>query len=449
MRSAEGKGRFYVPVSVLGAIILAAIIVPPASAQDLSAPSRLAVLDVGRSVDPISASFVRRQLQVASSRGFAAVVVSLSARDTSLTATDTIVESIANANLPVVVYVPSGAARMTSASLFVAMAAPVFAVAPDVAIGGATPGLKTSASATRAGRNDVMAQAVTNIRALAAMRGRNADLAVAAVRGEAAMSGADAAKHQLADFEAVDIPELLTRLNGRSVGVGDKTVVLQTAGAEVRTFSPAFPFQLLSGLIDPNVAYALFMIGVLGILVELSIPGIGVPGIVGAVMVLLSLLGFGALPINITGVALVLFGIVLFVLEIKLPTHGILTAGGLVSILVGSFLVFPPWEGPPLPGVTVPRVSTGVILAVTGVFAGTLLLVIMKGARAQRLAPATGKEVLLGKEGKALTDLVPKGVIQVSNEEWTAISIGENIYAGEEVLVVGAEGVHLVVVRRF
>jgi membrane-bound serine protease (ClpP class) len=214
----------------------------------------------------------------------------------------------------------------------------------------------------------------------------------------------------------------------------------QEPGGHMQSVFPRF----LADLINPNLAYVLLVIGIIGIAVELSMPGIGLPGIIGGLSLLIALVALGALSVNFVGVLIILFSLVLFVVDVKAPTHGILTAGGIVALLVGSFLLFP--SNPPFSART--RISPLLIGAMTVLLGGVLTAVVAIGAKAQRRKITVGSETLVGQPGVALTDVGSTGTVRVANEEWSATSIGDEIKKGDEIDVVDVKGVHLVVMRK-
>lgn len=442
---------------LLAIVALVWAISAAAFARTNAATGAVVVLEIRSAIDPVTATFIRQQIDNAPDRGDAALVIVLEMSDASLSSTDSVVRAILASPVPVIVYVPDHAAPVTSAGLYIAMAATLFAIAPDAAIGSDTPARKphnlpnngTEAENANGVSIRTMSEAVANISMLASRNGRNTEAAAAELEYGTMITGSQAVANGIADLTATGTAELLRSIDGKTVTPDGTTSVLHTANATVKTITPALPFRLLSSLSNPNVAYVLFMLGVLGILFELSIPGFGAPGIAGTILLVLALFGFGALPVHISGVALALLGVVLFVVEIKVPTHGVLTLLGISSIVVGSFLLFPPWAGPALPGLAPVRIAPALIIGMSGGLLCVLGFVAVNGARVRRLSPKVGRESIIGAEGVAITDLSPQGVIRAGNEEWTAFSTGGEIHAGEEVFVVAAEGVHLMVVRKF
>lgn len=206
--------------------------------------------------------------------------------------------------------------------------------------------------------------------------------------------------------------------------------------------------RALSFLVDPNVAYFLFLLGILGIVFELNIPGVGAPGILGGISLLIALVSFGALSVNAGGILILLLAVLFFVLDVKAPTHGALTLGGILALLVGSYLLFPPWRPVALPGSPKAAISPVEILAMSAVLAAFFAGVVRFGVRARSRRITAGSEALIGRFGTSLSALNPTGIVRLDGEDWSAKALGDEVRAGEEVQVIGVEGVHLVVMKQ-
>jgi membrane-bound serine protease (ClpP class) len=206
---------------------------------------------------------------------------------------------------------------------------------------------------------------------------------------------------------------------------------------------------ILALLVNPDVSYILLVIGIFGVIFELSAPGAIAPGVAGGIALLLAFIGFGNLPTNFVGIVFILLAVILFIVDLKTPTHGFLTAGGIAVFVLGSFLLFPPWRLPAAggPGGEAPRVSVsiGVIAAMTALFAAFFTFVLGKGIRAQARAVSFGVEALSGGVGHAVTDLSPEGLVLLAGEQWSARSVGGAVRSGEKVEVVGRDGLRLLV----
>ncbi|MGH7682686.1 MAG: NfeD family protein, partial [Candidatus Eiseniibacteriota bacterium] len=261
------------------------------------------------------------------------------------------------------------------------------------------------------------------------------DWAEKAVREGGSLGETDALKMNVVDLIARDVDELLTKIDGRTVSVVGQARVLHTKGAERHEATATWRQMLLSRITDPNIAYILFILGFYGLLFELSNPGAILPGVVGGICLLLAFLAFQALPVNLAGVFLIVFAMVLLAVEVKVHSHGILTAGGVAALLLGSLILL---GGEP----NALRVSLSVILTVTGATVLFFLFIVGAAFRAQRRKPTTGIEGLLGQRGTALTDLGPDGQVFVHGEYWAATA-DEPIVRGAAVIVHRVEGLSL------
>jgi membrane-bound serine protease (ClpP class) len=346
-----------------------------------------------------------------------------------------IIKRILISEVPVVVFVAPPGARAASAGTFIAYAAHVAAMSPGTSIGAATPVQMGGADVKEDLGRKVKNDAVSYIRSLAAQRGRNADWAETAVREGGSLGENDALRLKVVDLVARDVSELLGALDGRQVTVAGVTRALRTKDATTNDVGPSWRQALLSRLVDPNIAYILFILGFYGIIFELSNPGAILPGVVGGICLLLAFLAFQALPINLTGVFLILFAMALFLIDIKVQSHGLLAVGGVVALVLGSLILLGGNTG-------VARISLVVIGTVAGATAVFFAFVVGAAWRAQRLKATTGSEGLVGERGTAVTAVAPHGKISVHGEYWEAES-GEAIDAGASVIVERVDGMTL------
>jgi membrane-bound serine protease (ClpP class) len=394
------------------------------------------VLTLEGAIQPISAEVIRQAIDRAEKEKREALIIRLDTPGGLDTSMRDIIKRILISEVPVVVYVAPSGGRAASAGTFIAMAAHVAAMSPGTSIGAATPvqvggGDVGSKDLERKVKND----AVSYIRSLASQRGRNADWAEKAVREGGSLGEMDALRMKVVDLVARDVDELLKKLEGRRVTVAGQERVLNTRGADLHEVNPTWRQKLLSRITDPNIAYILFILGFYGLLFELSNPGSILPGVVGGICLLLAFLAFQALPVNLTGVFLIIFAMVLFAIEVKVQSHGILAVGGVAALLLGSLILLGGDAG-------VVRVSLSVI--VTTVVATLLFFLFVVGAayRAQRRKPTTGIQGLLGERGTALTDLGPSGQVFIHGEYWTATA-DEPIARGTSVVVERVDGLSL------
>lgn len=408
-----------------------------------AAPASVWVLEVRGPITPPMEHYVVRELRRAERAGASAMVLRLDTPGGLLTSTDAIVQAILGSRAPVVAYVAPAGARAASAGVFLVYAAHVAAMAPATNLGSATPvrlgGPPEADSTPSPEARKAMEDAAAKLRALAQLRGRNAAWAEAAVRRAANVTAEEAQRLRVVDVVAPDLPALLAALDGRRVRTAAGEVTLRTRGAQVRTVAMGARESFLHALTSPEIAYLLLSLGFLALLVEFAHPGAVVPGVVGAIALLLGLYGVGSLPVNWTGLLLMALGFGMFVAELYLPTHGALGIGGALAFGLGSLLLL---ETSRLPGLAVP-------LSLVGTMSALLLLSVLGlgvlVARAQRRRPATGTEALVGAVAVARTPLAPEGFVHAAGELWRARVRGASVPAGARVRVVGRDGLTLLV----
>jgi membrane-bound serine protease (ClpP class) len=310
-------------------------------------------------------------------------------------------------------------------------------MAPGTNIGAAHP------VNLQGGMDSVMGEKTTNdaaafIRSIAEKRGRNAEWAEEAVRFSVALAETEAVKKNVVNLVAENEEDLFKQINGWELMVDTSVITLATAGAQTEDIPMTWVQKLLNYISDPNVAYILMLLGLYGLIFEFYSPGIGFPGVVGGISLILAFYAMQTLPVNIAGLALIVLAIALFVLEIYSPTHGILGIGGVVALLLGSLMLIK--SGPSFEWA---KISLGVIIPAVIASALFFLLIVGIGLRAQRNKVSTGVEGLLGETGKALTDLDPMGNVWVQGEMWSAKANDGLIEKGSEVKVIGVHGLKL------
>lgn len=404
---------------------------------------RVYLLEVDGPITPVMADYVARGIDEAARNGAEAVVIRLDTPGGLSSAMDDIVQDILQSPVPVIVYVAPEGARAASAGVFITYAAHIAAMAPATNIGSASPvligqdGQPTETDDTM--QRKVVNDAVAKIRSLAERHGRNADWAEQAVREAVNITAEQAAALGVVDLVAPSLDALLDAVDGRTVTTSAGEVTLRTRDAEVvpvdMTVLERF-FQILS---DPNIAYILLSLGMLGLFFELANPGSILPGVLGGILLLLGLYALGTLDVNWTGVLLMAFAFLLFLIDLYVPTHGVLTLGGIVSFALGSLLLL---QSPASPAF---QLSRAVIIAVTGTVAAVFLVLVYLVARAHARRPATGKEALIGARAIVRRALEPEGMVFVEGELWRARSLSGPIPAGQTVRVVGLEGLVLLV----
>jgi membrane-bound serine protease (ClpP class) len=397
--------------------------------------SRVHVYVVEGVINPVIVEYMRAGLLQAETENAQAVIFELDTPGGLVESTREIVKSLLNAGVPVVVYVAPSGARAASAGTFITMAGHVAAMAPGTNIGAAHPvsGEGIEGDMRQKMENDLTAFA----RSIAEKRGRNADWAEKAVRESVAVTEIEASQLKVIDFVAEDITDLLGKLDGRQVTLPGRTVTLQTANATVQTHHMSWRQQVLAVVSHPQIALMLLSLGSLGLLIELYNPGLIFPGVIGAIALLLALYALQTLPVNYAGLLLIGLALIMFILEVKVTSFGMLTVGGIVAMLLGSLmLVDSPEEYLRIPLTT--------ILVVVGTTAALFTFIVGAGARSLRRRPVTGQEGMRGAVGKALTNLEPRGTVFVQGTRWNAQS-RTPIAAGESIRVVRVEGLTLTV----
>ncbi len=394
-------------------------------------------------INPITARYVERLVDEGERRGAAAVVLVIDTPGGLIDSTYQITGRFLNARVPVVTYVGPSGARAASAGTFITMAGHVAAMAPATNIGAAHPvdagGGDIKGDLRTKAENDAAAQ----ITKIAAARGRNESWADDAVRKSVSIRDDEAVRIQVVDLVASDVADLLAKIDGREVKLPQGLVKLRTAGAAVESADPDLIETFLHLIVDPQIAVLLFTVGTYGLIFELSNPGLIFPGIIGVIAIVLALFAFGTLDANAAGVALMMFAVVLFVAEIKVASHGLLTAGGIAALILGTIVVFPPLR-PTFPGLrySVDPVVIATVVALTGAF---FIVVIRTALRSTRLSTASGATLLAGAVGVAKSDISPSGIAYVGGEDWTAVSEGVPIPRGSRVRVKRVETVRLIV----
>lgn len=389
---------------------------PHVSAQDDA--NRIIVLTADGVVAPAMREYIARGLLTAEQRGASAVIIRLNTPGGAVDSMTDIVTSIRNSSIPVIVFVSPRGALAGSAGTVITMAGHVAAMAPETIIGAASPvgGQGEDLGETIAAKLKEALRA--QVRALMEDRPEEAiALAEDTIENAIAVTATEALNVGMIDYIAADLPDLLRQLNGHAVNMPDgETVVLETAFAAVDELAPSLIEQLLAILTDPNIVFLLLTIGVQAILIELGSPGGWVAGFLGAASLALAGFGLGFLETNLLGLAFLLISFVLFILDIKAPTHGALTTAGVVSFIVGALVLFNSPGTPSFARVSVPLVIT------SGIIMGSVFAVVVAFAvRSQNAPVRTGQEGIIGKTGRALVEINPEGLVQVGGEQWSAV----------------------------
>jgi membrane-bound serine protease (ClpP class) len=412
-----------------------------------AAPDRAPIVEtatVDSIIHPVASEFMQSAITRADAHGAALIVFTLRTPGGLLDSTRAINNAIIASKTPVAVFVGPAGNRAASAGFLITMAADVAAMAPGTHIGAAHPvagdGQKVDDTMAKKMSSDTAAYA----RTLATQRGRNVTLVEQAVTESRSFTEQEAATATppLIDVIAADVPDLLLKLNGRTIKrFNGQTATLNLTGAEVRTFEMTLPQQVLSAIAHPQIAYLLLTLGTLGLTIELWNPGSVLPGVAGGICLLLAFFALQVLPVNYAGLLLILLGFVLLILEVKVTSHGVLAIGGVASLVFGSLMLI----DSPLPEM---QIGLRLILPVTVTLAGLLLFLVTLGVRAQAQPAASGESGMLHAPGQALTSIPPGGTGRVAmrGEIWTATA-AEPIHEGDRVVVTGLNGLTLTVKR--
>lgn len=396
------------------------------------------VLTLDDSIQPASLRYLKRGLDTADSAGAALTVVELNTPGGLLTSLRQMTTAITNARRPVAVYVRPSGAQAASAGFFLLVAADVAAMAPGTNAGAAHPVGEQGADLPKTISEKVTNDAAALIRSLASQRGRPADLAERAVTESISWTEREALDRELIEVIAKDRDELLKMLDGRRVTRFDGAEeVLKLTAPRVELVAPNAGDKLLSVIAHPNIAYLLFLLGLVGIYFELSHPGAILPGVLGGIAILLALFALSVLPVNYVGILLILLAIVFFIAEVKVASYGLLTVAGLVSFVLGSLMLI----DSPIPAM---RVGLAVVLPAAVVVAAVVIFLLTRVVRTHRTRPITGAEGLIGEAGEATVAVDPEGKVFVHGEYWDAVA-DVPVAAGARVVVVRIAGRRLVV----
>ncbi len=390
-------------------------------------------------INPVATDFIKTGIEIAEKEGSQCLIIRLDTPGGLMKSMQEIVKDIMSSPVPVVVYVAPPGSRAGSAGVFITLAAHIAAMAPGTNIGAAHPvNLGMSADTSGTMMEKITNDAVAFIRSIAEKRGRNADWAEKAVRESASVPASEALKLHVVDVIAENVDSLLAWMDGRKVEVATGVKELHTAHAEKRFIKMSLRFKILNIISDPNIAYILLLIGIYGIFFELYNPGAILPGVVGGISLILAFYALHTLPVNYAGLLLILFAVILFIAEIKIPSYGMLTVGGIVSFVLGSLMLF---RGP-VPFLTISWKLIAFAAALTALF---FVFAVGMGIRAQRKKSVTGREGLIGEVGVALENFNQgRGQVTIHGEIWKAKS-EDKIRKGEDVKVIATEGLKIIV----
>lgn len=427
-----GRALFllYVAVGLLG-------LVAPLAAQEPAGRAR--VLRVEGAITPVVATYIERGIEAAEAEGADLLIIVLDTPGGSVDVTRRVTRGMQESRVPIVVYVAPEGAHAASAGTFITLAAHIAAMAPGTSIGAASPIAGGGEELGETAKEKAISILEADVEGLARRRGEKAvEWARAAVREARAATEQEALEIGVIDLVATDLRDLLDKLDGRQVEVDGRTVTLDTEGMALQDLEMNAVEQFLHVITDPNIAFILMTLGINGILFELSSPGGYVAGIVGGICLILGLYALGVLEANWIGLLLIAVAFLLFVLDVKAPTHGILTLGGVASFIFGSLILF---QSPYY------QISRALVVGVALATAGFFAFAVTKALRAQTRRPVTGLEGMIGRVAEARTDLNPHGAVFLMGEWWEAVAEDPPVAKGERVMVVGHEGFRLRVRR--
>ena len=399
------------------------------------------VLRVEGTIVPIVAAYIDRGIEQAETKGSTAVIIQLSTPGGLMDTTQRIVERILNAKVPVVVYVSPAGGWAGSAGTYITIASHIAAMAPGSRIGAATP-VAMGDGMTEEMKRKVTEDAAAWIRSISELRGRNAEQAELAVREGKSYTVTEALENNLIDLQADNLQDLISQLNGMKVTlVTGEEVVLNTEDYALDKIDMTLIERFLHAISNPNIAYVLLSLGTLGIIAEIYSPGSFFPGIIGGISLLLAFYSLGVLNAYWGGILLIILAFGLFIAEVFTTTFGLLTAGGITALVLGSLILFP--GGAPLF-----QVSPWLIATVAILVASFFAFAVSRIIRAHRRQAYTGREELIGKKAIVKVALEPEGTVFFKGERWTAISEKGRVEPGEEVIITKVDGLQLYVIKK-
>ncbi|NWF55392.1 MAG: nodulation protein NfeD [Syntrophaceae bacterium] len=393
------------------------------------------ILKINDAITPAIADFIRRGIEQSVKDRAECLIIQMDTPGGLDLSMRDIIKDMMNADIPIVVYVAPSGARAASAGVFITLASDIAVMAPGTNIGAAHPVAMGGGKMDRTMAEKVVNDAVAYIESIAEKKGRNVKWAAKAVRESVSITETEALKIKIIDLIAKDVDDLLAKIDGKTVEKPKGKIKLATKGLKTAVVEMGFRESFLATLSNPNIAYILMMIGLVGLYFELSNPGAIFPGVIGGICLILAFFAFRTLPVNYAGVLLILLGVFLFIAELKVASYGLLSVGGIISLALGSIMLF----DSPLPYL---RASLAVILPTVLVTAAFFILAVGFTIKAYRAKPATGAEGLAGEAGKAATRIAPEGKVFVHGEFWNAYS-DKTIEEGEKIRVVKAENLRL------
>ncbi|HLA80824.1 MAG TPA: nodulation protein NfeD [Thermoleophilia bacterium] len=423
---------FTVACVLVGAAL---VLVAPAAAQT---GGEIWVTRVRGIIDPALSGYLVKTMQQAADAAAAAIVIEIDTPGGLDTSMRDIIQAELDSPVPVIFYVYPQGSRAASAGVYILMGSDVATMAPQTNLGSATP-VSLDGEMDETMKAKVVNDAAAYIKGLASTHGRNATWAERAVRESVSLPAEEALAQNVVDFVASDLPSLLRAVDGY-VTV-PKGITLHTIQVPIHEVSMGWIQRFLHAIANPNIAYVLLTIGVLGIILEFTTPGLGVSGIAGVIALLLGFYSFQVLPVNLVGIAFVVLAMILYLAEIKIQSHGILGIGGTAALIAGGLLLYDT-------SASFLKVGWPVLIVAALIVLGFFTIVVRAAARAMRRPHATGIESLAGTAGVAISPLDPEGQVRIKGEIWRARTEGDSLVRDDSIEVVRSEGLTLIVRRR-
>ncbi len=411
------------------------------SPKDPNSDKRVDLITIDGAIGPITARIIEEVINSAVEDSAEALVVELNTPGGLDESTRLITKKILNAEVPIIVYVAPSGSRAASAGVFITLSAHIAAMAPGTNIGAAHP-VSIGGQIDSTMKEKVTNDAVAYIKTIANKRGRNPEWAEKAVRQSISVTEYEALKDSVIDLVANNLRELLDQIDGRKVNLPSGEKILNTKGAGVRRVEISWKDKILETISNPTIAYILFTLGMWGLFFELSNPGSILPGVVGGICLILAFFAFQTLPINYAGILLMILAVILFIAEVKVVSHGLLTIGGIISMILGSLMLINSPE---------PYMRVSLVVVLTVVMGTTLFLIfaVGLGIKAQMKKVTTGDKGMIGMTGVARTEIKPEGYVFIHGEIWKAECdpLTGGIEKGEKVKVIGIENLMLKVTK--
>jgi membrane-bound serine protease (ClpP class) len=446
-RSAMPTALMLLPWPLLSIILLAlslTVFAHPALAD--SASPHVDVMTLDTTIDQSSLQYLTSSISTAQSDGAQALVIEINTPGGDLDSMESMKVAELNSRVPIITYVSPTGAWAASAGAFVALAGQVAAMAPGTTIGASSPVTSTGGDIGSTEKAKIESVLVNDMKSIQQAYGRNVSLAQNMVTNAASYTDDVAYSDHIIDLRATSLGNLLAQVNNRQVTLASGKVTLHTSGVALVTLNESVAASAYSLLLDPNVDFLLFVVAMIGIFVEIFHPGAILPGVTGAIALILFLFGAGSLSPNWAGLALMGLAFVLLVLDVRLTTHGILTVGAVISLVVGALLFFN--SGGPYQG---PQVNSLLVYITAGVFGLMSLYIVTIVVRTRRQPVTTGTEGMIGAKAMALTPLNPEGRVDYGGENWAAVleNPDTSIDPGTEVRIISIENLRLHVVPTF